>query len=178
MVTVTGTSGSLIHSTIVRVTVTAPGSPDFDVTASPTSLSINPGDKGTTTITVAPKYSFSGTIALSASFSSPGLTAAFDPSSVSIGYGSGSSTMTINAGSSVAAGNYLVTVQASSGSLSHPVQVTITVTSQQSQQQTSSNPQNILGLAPIMFYGLAGGIAIVVIGGIGVAIRLRKPKLQ
>jgi uncharacterized membrane protein len=90
--------------------------------------------------------------------------------------GSGSSTLTIQVGSNVAAGTYIVTVHGTSGSLTHltAVQVTVTVAST-SQTQQSGN--NILGLAPTLFYTVTGVIAALIVAGIGVAIRMRKPKL-
>jgi uncharacterized membrane protein len=89
--------------------------------------------------------------------------------------GSGSSTLTIQVGSNVAAGTYTVTVQGASGTLYHSAAITVTVTSTTSQTQQSAN--NILGLAPTLFYTVAGVLAALIVAGIGVAIRMRKPKL-
>src|SRR5438445_1792289 len=58
IVTIAGTSGSLIHTTNVVVTVAAPDTPDFTIAASVTSLTITADNPGTATITVVPKYGF------------------------------------------------------------------------------------------------------------------------
>src|SRR6266699_435009 len=62
-VTVTGTSGSLVHSTTVTVTVAG----DFSVAASPTTLTLPAGSSGASTITLASLNGFSGTISLASS---------------------------------------------------------------------------------------------------------------
>src|SRR6267143_4587255 len=126
-VTITGTSGSLTHSTILQVTVTTAGTPDFDITPGQTSLSINPGDSSTTTVNVTPRNTFSGNVGLTVTVSPSGPTASLSPTSVS--GGSGSSTLTIHVGSNVAAGTYIVTVHGTSGSLTHLTAVQVTVTS-------------------------------------------------
>src|SRR5207245_405686 len=59
-VAVTGTSGALSHS----VTVTFTAAPDFTITASPTSVTLNAGSAGTSTITIAPLNGFTGTVNL------------------------------------------------------------------------------------------------------------------
>jgi len=119
-VVVTGTSGSLIHTVTVTVQVTTP---DFSMSASPTSLTIRRGSSGTSKITVTYLNGFTGTVALSAT-APTGLTATLSPTSVSA---SGTSTLTIKVGSSTASGTYTVTVTGISGTLSHKVTVKVTV---------------------------------------------------
>src|SRR5207249_9151769 len=60
---VTGASSSLSHSTSVVYHVT--NAPTFSVTASPTSLAVNSGVAGTSTITVSPQNGFTGTVTFS-----------------------------------------------------------------------------------------------------------------
>lgn len=119
-VTVTGTSGALVHTVAITYNVTVP---DFTVTASPTSMTIAAGSQGTSTIRVTALNGFTGTVALSAT-SSP-LTTSFNPTSIQT---SGTSTLTITAPSGTSAGTYTVTVTAASGSISHSATVTVTVT--------------------------------------------------
>ncbi|HEY7781128.1 MAG TPA: hypothetical protein VIC85_13020 [Ktedonobacterales bacterium] len=124
-VTVTGTEGSNTHSTSVSVTVTAPATNDFSISASPTSLSIQQGANGTSTISTAVTSGSAGTVSLTASVSPAGPTASLNPTSVTAG---GSSTLTVSVGASVATGNYTVTVTGTEGSAIHSASVTVTVT--------------------------------------------------
>ncbi|HLZ20822.1 MAG TPA: hypothetical protein VKQ30_01690, partial [Ktedonobacterales bacterium] len=98
---------------------------DFSISASPTSLSIQQGSSGTSTISTAVTSGSAGTVNLTTSVSPSGPTAAVSPTSVTAG---GSSTLTVSVGSSVAAGNYTVTVTGTEGSATHSTSVTVTVT--------------------------------------------------
>ncbi len=101
-------------------------SPDFTISSSPISLTIQPGSSGTSTISLSSISGFSGTVSLSSSASPSGLTASPSPTSVSLSSGgSASSTLTV---SSSTPASYTVTVTGASGSLSHPTTVTVTVT--------------------------------------------------
>src|SRR5439155_5668153 len=60
--TVTGTEGSVTHPTTVQLTVTAP-SPNFTISASPSSLSLVQGTSGSSTISTTVVGS-GGTISL------------------------------------------------------------------------------------------------------------------
>jgi len=172
-VTITGTSGPLVHTTIVQVTVTAVGSPDFTISRTPALLTIQAGNSGTSTITITPNNNFAGTVTLTALFLLGGPTATL--STTSISGGSGTSTLTINVASSVGAGTYTVTLQGTSDSLAHSTQVTVTVTSAPSTQPAASSP-TILGLTPLVFYGIIGAVVVlVIIGGVTMVIRRRSP---
>jgi hypothetical protein len=122
-VTVTGTEGSTTHSTTVTVTVTVPA-PDFTISASPTSLTIQQGSSGTSTINTT-QVGLPGTVNLTASVSPAGPTASLFPTSISAGQ---PSTLTVTVGNAVATGNYTVTVTGTEGSATHFTTVTVTVT--------------------------------------------------
>jgi hypothetical protein len=100
------------------------GSNGFSISANPTSLSVAQGSSGTSTISTAVTSGSAGTVSLSASVSPSGPTASLSSSSVTAG---NSSTLTVNVGSSVAAGTYTVTVTGTEGSTSHSTSVTVTV---------------------------------------------------
>jgi kumamolisin len=122
-ITVTGTGGGLTHTATVSLTVSAPA---FTIGASPASVSVAQGAKGTSTISTAVSGGFSSAIALSASGLPTGATAAFSPTSIAAP-GSGSSTLTLTAGSSTPAGTYSVTVTGTGGGLTHTATVSLTV---------------------------------------------------
>ena len=124
-VTVTGTEGSATHNTTVSVNVTAPHTNDFSISASPTSLTIQQGNSGTSTVSTAVTSGSAGTVSLTASVSPAGPTASLSPTSVTAG---GSSTLTVNVGSTQATGTYTVTVTGTEGSVSHSATVSVTVT--------------------------------------------------
>jgi len=64
-VTITGTSGSLTGKTNITLTVGA--APSFTLTASPSSLTIARGSKGSSTITLTEQNGFNGTVTVSLS---------------------------------------------------------------------------------------------------------------
>ncbi|HVH14374.1 MAG TPA: ATPase domain-containing protein [Candidatus Angelobacter sp.] len=118
-VTVTGTSGSLSHSTTVTYAVT-----DFSVSASPTSVTTTIGTAASSTITVAPVNSFTGTVMLSSAVSPAGLTCTLNPTSITLG---ASQTSNLSCSSSTAT-TYTVTVTGSGGSITHTTTVAFVVT--------------------------------------------------
>src|SRR5438094_3367749 len=115
-VTVSGTSGTLLHSATVTYTIQ-----DFTVAASPTSLTVLAGTQGTSTITLSALQGFAGVVSLTSTINpASGITCGLTPTSVT---GSGSSTLSCSGVS----GGYIVTVTGTSGSLSHSITVTYAV---------------------------------------------------
>ncbi|HKU24738.1 MAG TPA: hypothetical protein VJQ54_04655, partial [Candidatus Sulfotelmatobacter sp.] len=98
--------------------------PDFTLTASPSSQSVQPGGNATYSATITATNGFSGITNLSASGLPSGATASFNPSSVS---GSGTSQLTIPTTSAMASGTYPFSVTATSGSLTHSVNLALIV---------------------------------------------------
>ena len=119
-VTVSGTSGSLTKSTTISLTVNPQG--NFTLSASPTSLTIQRGASGASTITVAAQNGFNSNVSLSASGLLSGVTASFNPSSTS-----STSKLTLTASSTAATGTVTVTVTGSSGNLSNATTISLTV---------------------------------------------------
>ena len=129
-VTITGTSGSLVATTTLALTVNAAASPNFTISASPTSLSIVQGKNGTSTITITSQNSFSSATTLSATGLPSGVTAAFSTNPVTPpANGSATSTLTLTASATATTGSSTVTVTGVSGSLSHSTTIALTVTS-------------------------------------------------
>jgi hypothetical protein len=97
-VTVTGTSGSLNHSTPVTLTVTTAPAGDFTIAATALApASVSAGASSTSTITIAPVNSFTSAVALTCSVApaaTRGPTCSFNPASVP--NSSGTSTLTVS----------------------------------------------------------------------------------
>ena len=127
-VTITGTGGGVAQTTTVSLTVSSGSTPSFTLTASPTSVSVQQGSSGTSTITAAVSGGYDNSIALSASGMPSGVTASFNPSSIPAP-GSGTSTLTLTVGSSAATGTYTINVIGTGfGGLTESTTVSLTVT--------------------------------------------------
>jgi len=146
VMTITGTSGALSATTTVGLTVTAKPVPSYNLSASPSSLSVVQGASGTSTITIAPSGGFTGTVALAASGLPSGVTASFSPASATT-----SSTLTLTASSTATAGTGSVTITGTSGTLSKTVTLPLTVTA----AATGGGGGTPSGAGPATFSGVA-----------------------
>ena len=117
-----------LPSTCISVTPSATSTPDFTISASPTSVSVAQGGTGTTTVTTAVSGGFNSAISLSASGLPAGVTASFSPASI-VAPGSGSSTLTFTVSSTATLGTSTVTITGTGGSTTHTTTVSLTVTS-------------------------------------------------
>ena len=118
--TITGTNGSLSHSTTVTLVV---ATPDFSISATPGSQTVVSGNNATYTTTISPLLGFTDTVNLSVSGLPTGATATFNPTSVA---GSGTSSLTVST-ATTATGTYTLTITGTSGSFSHSTTVTLVV---------------------------------------------------
>lgn len=100
-------------------------SPDFSISANPTSLSTITGSTVTSTISLSSLNSFAGAVALAGTSSPSGLTFSLNPSTVSLSSG-GTATSTLSVSSSNP-GTYTAAITGTSGSLSHSTTVTVSV---------------------------------------------------
>ena len=120
-ITVTATSGTLSHVATVSVTVTAP---NFSISASTGNITIDQGSSGTSTINVTSLNGFAGTISLSVSISPSGPTGVINPSNITLqGGGTADSVVTVSTTAATPQGSYVVTVTATSGSITHTVTI-------------------------------------------------------
>ncbi len=123
--TITGTSGTLVHTTTVTLVV---AQPDFSISASPTSVSVSrshPNGGANVTITIGSISSFTGTVTLSISGLPSGVTATFNPTQVT--GGSGTSNLNLLPSSSTPRGTFTLTIKGVSGNLSHTTNITLRV---------------------------------------------------
>jgi len=123
--TITGTSGTLVHSTTVKLVVNpVGGTPDFTISVSPTSLNVTRGNTGTYTVTIGAVNGFSGTVTLSVTGLGSRVTAAFSPTTVT---GSGTSSLTVTVNRRATRGARTLTITGVSGSLSHSTTATLNI---------------------------------------------------
>src|SRR5439155_538872 len=117
--TITATSGTLIHSTTVILVVG-----DFSIPVSPSSQTVNRGSATQYTVTITPVGSFSATVNLSVTGLPKRTTASFNPSSLK---GSGTSTLTVSVNRSATTGTYPLTVRATGGGATHSQNVSLVI---------------------------------------------------
>jgi hypothetical protein len=118
-VTIAGTSGSLVNSTTLSLTVTS--GPNFILSTS-SSLSIARGTKGTTIITITPANAFVGFVSLSASKLPNRVSASFSPNPAT-----SSSTLTLTAGRRANTGTFAIMITGTSGTLTHTATIGLTI---------------------------------------------------
>ena len=126
-VVVTGTdtiNSAITHSVTINVQV---NSPDYSLSASSKSLSVQTGRSGTDRITISPLNSYTGKVILSASGAPTGVTCSFSTNPVSITSSAVASTLTINVPRGTHTGTYTITIQGTDGTLTHAIQITLTI---------------------------------------------------
>jgi len=105
-------------------------SPDFSLSAAPSSVTVAQGNYGSSTITVNPINGFACTVALSTSGLPNGVTASFGTNPTAT-----TSLVTFTASASATTGTVTVTITGTSGALTHSTTVSLTV-------NTSAPPQD------------------------------------
>jgi len=120
-VTITGTNGSLIHTTPITVTVTAPATPDFSITASPNTVSFVAGQSASSTISLQATGGFNGDVSLTSASTPAGVTTSCIPASIG---GTQTSACTV---SGTSPGSYTVVVTGTNGTLSHTASFAVSV---------------------------------------------------
>jgi hypothetical protein len=121
--TIRGTSGSVVRTATVTLTVTVAG--DFSLSGTPASQTVNNGADAAYTISVGALPGFSGTVNLSVGALPKFVTAAFSRASIAQ---SGTSMLTLSTKKQTKVGSYTVTVTGTSGgTLVHSTTVVLVV---------------------------------------------------
>ncbi len=139
-------SNNMMSSTF---TVAPQAQPDFEIAVTPAEQSVVPG--GSTTYDVEVYPSLSGapqSVLLSVSGAPAGVSASFNPTSVTSG--SGSSTLTVTTTSSASSGTFTLTVTGSGGGVTHSATVTLTI---------SQGPDFSISVSPAALSALQGQTA-------------------
>jgi len=133
-VTVQGKTDSLSHSIAVSAKITSPPpppTPDFDLSSNPYSLTTTQGGSLSATLTISSILSYSGNVALTANIFPSGINTpkvSLNLTSLRLpAAGTNSTNYFVNAFNSTA-GTYFIIVTGVSGSLSHTLQVSLSVT--------------------------------------------------
>lgn len=131
---ITGSSGSLSHSTSLIISVTVAALADFAITPSSNTVSVTLGSTGTVTIAVQSINGFNSAVDLSASWVTQvpqGVELTLPSPVTPLSDATATSILTITVGSSTSPGNFNVRVIGVSGSVSHFVDIVVKVLSQQ-----------------------------------------------
>jgi hypothetical protein len=154
-VTITGTSRSLSHTATIVILVILAGVPDFEISASPSSMNLQAGDPSVTRIIVDADNGFTGLVALVVAAPIE-ISCSVSPTSLE---SSGTSNLTC---SSSTAGEYVIAIKATAGAKLHTTTVDVHVAALSPAAPTSPT---ILGLAPAIVYWITGTIIVVVVAG-------------
>jgi len=117
---------------IINALLGEPG-PVYTLSANPTSLQVQQGSSGQSTITITPYEGFSGSVALSGANLPNGVTAGFSQNPATT-----TSTLTLTVGSGTSVGTYNVDVEGVSGSVGNVTTISLQVTRPTAPQVTLS----------------------------------------
>jgi endoglucanase len=122
-VTVTGTGGGLVRTAVISLTVGQTQTPDFTLSATPASVTVNRSASAASTIGITRSGGFTGAVALTAGPLPTGVTASFNPASVT----GASSILTFTANATATLGTTSVTVTGTGGGLTRTAAISLTV---------------------------------------------------
>ncbi len=142
VVTITGTSGSIVKTTTVSLTINAAPVADFTLSATPASATVTAGGSASFTVSNAALNGFSGSVTLSASPAITGVSYSFSPNPQAAG---GSSTFTCTTTTGASTGAKTITITGTSGSLVRTAVVTLTINA-----PGGGNPVKTLSAAPAL----------------------------
>lgn len=145
--TVTGTSGSLVVTTTVNLTVSAAATGSFTLSSGASAVGlIAGGASSTVNLTVTATGGFNQTVSFAASGLPSGVSASFASQS---GNGIGATVLTLTASSAAASGTTNVTLTASGGGItqSAPIAVTVSVPVNGTTQVNIASVANVYAIA-------------------------------
>jgi len=129
-------------SVSASVTVTAPPRPDFSLSASPASRTVNQGQSTSWPVTVSGINGFTSSVSLSVSGVPSGASASFSANPVSPG---GSATLTVSTTSTASTGSFTLTVTGTGGGLTRSASVALVINPRQSTSLSFNVSQGYAG---------------------------------
>ena len=120
-----------------------PASPSFQVSVPSSSATVTAGSYSSVPVNVSISGGFNSSVALSVTGLPTGLTGSFSPATI-LAPGSGSSTLTLTAASSLAAGSFSLTIRGQAGTATQTAQLAVTV---QRSCSYSINPTSVSTIA-------------------------------
>lgn len=111
------------------------GTPNFSLSASPASLTVQQGTSGSSTITVTKTGGFTGSVTLSNSALPSGVTATYGTNPTT-----STSTITFTASSTATTGTSTITITGTSGTLTHTTTISLTISATGGTTQLIGNP--------------------------------------
>jgi uncharacterized membrane protein len=123
-ITITATGGGITQTANVVLNVSA--APNFTLSASANTVSVEQGLSGNSAITTTVLGGFNSAVSLSATGQPTGVTVSFSSNPIAAP-GSGTSTMTMTVASSTATGTYPITITGSGVGLTSSATVSLTV---------------------------------------------------
>jgi hypothetical protein len=140
-ITITATSGTVVHTYVITITITAAGG--FVLTPSAPTLSIATGASATDTITITDVSPFAGSVTLAATGMPTGVTATFGTNPAT-----STSLLTFTVAPTTVAGTYPITITGTSGTLASVVAtITLTITGGTPANATVTVSQTSSGIA-------------------------------
>lgn len=123
-VQIISSGGTKSHTTTVSVTVAAA---NFSIASLPYPVQVWPGSYNTTLVTFTSLAAFTGNVSISATTALNGLSVSGSPSSVHLTPGTAAVSTVVILAATALPGNYVVTVTGTSGTLSHSLQIAVSV---------------------------------------------------
>jgi hypothetical protein len=120
--TITGVSGNLTRTTSITLVIQAASTPDYSLSATPSSSTVVQGAGTSYTVNITPTGGFTGLVTLSVSALPTGANATLSPNLTAT-----SSTMSVTTTATTLAGSYPLTITGTSGTLTHTTSVTLVV---------------------------------------------------
>lgn len=119
-------SGSITRTIAVPITITSRTAPaaDFTLTRTPSTLSVQQGQTGTATVSIARLNGFNGAVAITTT----GLPAGVTTNALTIGTGSTAGTLRFSANNTATVGVTTITIRATSGGLAKTITLPLTIT--------------------------------------------------
>lgn len=151
-ITITGTSGTLKSTATISLVV---ATPNFSITASAASMTVNSGANGASTVTVVPQGGFTGSVGFVATGMPTGVTATWSPASTT-----SKSTLTLAAASSAVAGTSVITITGTSGTLKSTASISLAVVAPNFGLSLSAATLTLLKGATV-----TNGVSVVALGG-------------